>query len=108
MVWAAQQAVSLLTPAAPYVKPRRVCLRLTPLKVVTMHLRAYWREAFLASVMAVSISILLISAFTLQGLTGLVTIAAGVFVGVLGIGMYDTWYDQIAKTATKAKIKAKR
>lgn len=75
-----------------------------------MHLRAYWREAFLASVMLVSIAILLISAFTLQGLTGLVTIAAGVFVGVLGIGLYDTWYEQLAKTASKskAKIKAKR
>jgi hypothetical protein len=72
-----------------------------------MRLRRYWREALLTAVMAVSISILLVSATSLQGLIGLVTIGVGVFVGVLGIGAYDAMYDQLAKS-NKSKIKAKR
>jgi hypothetical protein len=73
-----------------------------------MRLRTYWREAFLTAVMGVSVSILLVSAVSLQGLSGLVTIAVGVFIGVLGIGIYDTWYDQLAKAKPKSKLKAKR
>jgi hypothetical protein len=73
-----------------------------------MRLRVYWREAFLIAVMAVSISILLLSAVILQSLAGLVTIGVGVFIGVLGIGVYDAWYDRLAKANTKSKIKAKR
>jgi hypothetical protein len=72
-----------------------------------MPLRAYWREAFLTAVMVVSVAILFISA-NFQGLIGLLTIGGGVFVGVLGIGTYDTWYNQLAKSNSKPKLKSKR
>jgi hypothetical protein len=72
-----------------------------------MRLRGYWREAFLIGVMLVSVTILIISA-NFQGLTGLLTVGGGVFVGVLGIGTYDTWYNQLAKANPKPKLKSKR
>lgn len=70
-----------------------------------MRMRAFWREASLAAVMVVSISILF-GSIAMQGLPGLVTIGVGVFVGVLGVGTYDTWYNRLAKE--KAKLRAKR
>jgi hypothetical protein len=73
-----------------------------------MGLRKYWREAYLGAMMVISLSILIASAMSLQGLIGLATTATGVFVGVLGIGIYDTWYDQLAKAKSKSKLKAKR
>jgi hypothetical protein len=73
-----------------------------------MGLRKYWREAYLGAMMVISLSILIASAMSLQGLIGLATTATGVFVGVLGIGIYDTWYDQLAKAESKSKLKAKR
>ena len=72
-----------------------------------MRLRALWREAFLAAMMLASISVLSVS-IALQGLTGLITIGVGVFIGVLGIGTYDTWYDRLAKEKAKPKLRAKR
>ncbi len=68
-------------------------------------MRKYWREAYLSVMMAVSLSILVASAVNLTGLIGLATTAAGVFVGVLGIGMYDSWYESLAKASSKIKIK---
>ncbi len=68
-------------------------------------MRKYWREAYLTVMMAVSLSILIASAVNLTGLIGLATTAAGVFVGVLGIGMYDSWYESLAKAGSKIKIK---
>ena len=68
-------------------------------------MRKYWREVYLTVMMAISISILVASALNLTGLIGLATTAAGVFVGVLGIGMYDSWYESLAKSSTKLKIK---
>ncbi len=73
-----------------------------------MSLRKYWREAYLCAMMAIALSILAASAMSLQGLIGLAATAAGVFVGVLGIGLYDSWYDQLAKAKAKSNIKAKR
>ncbi len=70
-----------------------------------MTLRKYWREAYLTAMMAVSLTILVASASTLTGLVGLATTAAGVFVGVLGIGMYDSWYESLAKAGLKSKAK---
>ncbi len=70
-------------------------------------MRKYWREAYLSVMMAISLSILVASAINLTGLIGLATTAAGVFVGVLGIGMYDSWYESLAKAAS-SKIKIKR
>ncbi len=69
-------------------------------------MRKYWRELYLTAVMAIALTILVASAVTLTGLIGLATTAAGVFVGVLGIGMYDSWYETLAKTS--ARIKTKR
>ncbi len=68
-------------------------------------MRKYWREAYLTVMMAISLSILVASAVNLTGLIGLATTAAGVFVGVLGIGMYDSWYESLAKASTKINIK---
>ncbi len=68
-------------------------------------MRKYWREAYLATMMAISLSILVASAVNLTGLIGLATTAAGVFVGVLGIGMYDSWYESLEKANSKIKIK---
>ncbi len=68
-------------------------------------MRKYWREAYLTVMMAISLSILVASAVNLTGLIGLATTAAGVFVGVLGIGMYDSWYESLAKASSKIKIK---
>ncbi len=68
-------------------------------------MRKYWREAYLTVMMAISLSILVASAINLTGLIGLATTAAGVFVGVLGIGMYDSWYESLAKANAKIKIK---
>ncbi len=62
-----------------------------------MSLRKYWREAYLTAMMAIALTILVASATTLTGLIGLATTAAGVFVGVLGIGMYDSWYESLAR-----------
>jgi hypothetical protein len=72
-----------------------------------MRVRLYWREVFLTAVMVVAIAILFISS-NFQGLIGLVTIGGGVFVGVLGIGTYDTWYSRMAKANSKPKLKSKR
>ncbi len=68
-------------------------------------MRKYWRELYLTAMMAIALTILVASAVTLTGLIGLATTAAGVFVGVLGIGMYDSWYESLAKTATRIKTK---
>lgn len=70
-----------------------------------MTLRKYWREAYLTAMMAISLTVLVASATSLTGLIGLATTAAGVFVGVLGIGMYDSWYDSLAKAEIKTKAK---
>jgi hypothetical protein len=72
-----------------------------------MQLRAYWREAFLIAMMVISIAILFVSA-NFQGLIGLATIGGGVFVGLLGIGTYDAWYNRLAKANSKPKLKSKR
>ncbi len=68
-----------------------------------MGLRKYWREAYLTAMMAISLTILVASATTLTGLIGLATTAAGVFVGVLGIGMYDSWYESLARAEVKGR-----
>jgi hypothetical protein len=70
-------------------------------------MRKYWREAYLTAMMGISITILVASAVSLTGLVGLATTAGGVFVGVLGVGMYDSWYESLAKTAAN-KARAKR
>ncbi len=66
-------------------------------------MRKYWREIYLTTMMAISLAILIASAVNLTGLIGLATTAAGVFVGVLGIGMYDSWYESLAKVNTRIK-----
>lgn len=68
----------------------------------------YRREIYLGAMMAISLSILIASAVSLQGLMGLATTAAGVFVGVLGVGIYDSWYDQLAKAEPKSKLRNRR
>jgi hypothetical protein len=92
----------------PLIFPCKLCLRLTILKGSPMSLHKYRRELYLGAMMVISLSIVIASAVSLQGLMGLATTAAGVFVGVVGIGMYDTWYDQLAKAEPKSKLKSKR
>jgi hypothetical protein len=69
-------------------------------------MRKYWRELYLIAMMTIALTILVASVVTLTGLVGLATTAVGVFVGVLGIGMYDSWYETLAKS--RARIKTKR
>ncbi len=71
-------------------------------------MRKYWRETYLVVMMTISLAILVASAVNLTGLIGLATTAAGVFIGVLGIGMYDSWYESLAKANASSKIKIKR
>ena len=71
-------------------------------------MRKYWRETYLCGMMAGSITILAVSALTLAGLTGLATTAAGVFVGVLGVGMYDSCYEALAQVTAKSDSRSKR
>ena len=70
-------------------------------------MRKYWREAYLTAMMSVSLTVLAVSAVSLTGLVGLATTAAGVFIGVLGIGMYDSWYEALAKTPIKNNSRIK-
>ncbi|MGB8646237.1 MAG: hypothetical protein WCF84_13445 [Anaerolineae bacterium] len=68
-------------------------------------MQKYWREVYLSVMMVISLSILVASAVSLSDLAGLSTAAVGVFVGVLGVGMYDSWYESLAKANNKIKIK---
>ncbi len=69
-----------------------------------MGLQKYRREAYLTAMMTIALSVIIGSAWGLDGLPGLVTTAAGVFVAVLGVGGYDSWYDK----ANVSKIRSKR
>ena len=70
-----------------------------------MGLRKHWREVYLCAMMMASLTILTASAISLTGLVGLATTAGGVLVGVLGVGMYDTWHDALTKPGVKTKPK---
>lgn len=51
----------------------------------------YRHELYLTVMVSISLIIIVASAYFFQSDTGLVAIAAGVFVSVLGVGFYDQW-----------------
>ncbi len=72
-----------------------------------MGLRKYWRELYLTAMMLVAYAVIIASGLTLRDLPGIVVTAAGVFVAVIGVGMYDQWYDAGTET-NRARIDGKR
>lgn len=70
-----------------------------------MRIRKYWHELYLTVMVTLSLSVISASALLLRGLPGLGMTAVGVFVSVLGVGLYDQWRD--AELA-KARVKTRR
>jgi len=70
-----------------------------------MRVRKYWRELYLSGMMFVAYAIIIASMIALRDLTSLAVTAAGVFVAVLGVGLYDQWHD--AELA-KARVRTRR
>ncbi len=53
----------------------------------------YRRELFLTVMVGIALTIIIAAAILLRDLTGLSVTAAGVFVAVIGVGLYDQWQD---------------
>ena len=70
-----------------------------------MPLRKYWRELYLTIMMIAAYSVIIGAMLILHDLPGLEMTAGGVFLAVLGVGLYDQWHD--AELA-KARIKTRR
>lgn len=63
----------------------------------------YWRELYLTVMVSISLTIIAASTYFFQSDTGLVAIAAGVFVSVLGVGFYDQWQAETARVQTRTR-----
>lgn len=70
-----------------------------------MPLRKYWRELYLTIMMLAAYSVIIGAMLILRDLPGLEMTAGGVFLAVLGVGLYDQWHE--AELA-KARIKTRR
>jgi hypothetical protein len=70
-----------------------------------MRLRKYWREAYLTAMMLLSYAIIIAAGITLRALPGLLVTAAGVFVAVIGVGLYDQWTESRAE---KVRVRTRR
>lgn len=70
-----------------------------------MRIRKYWRELYLTVMVSLALAVISGSALLLRGLPGLGMTAVGVFVSVLGVGLYDQWRE--AELA-KARVKTRR
>lgn len=70
-----------------------------------MSWRKYWREIYLTVMVSAALAIIVAAAFLFSDVTGLGVTAAGVFISVLGVGLYDQWHD--AELA-KARIRTRR
>lgn len=66
-----------------------------------MRLFRTWREYYMTAMVGLALTIIISSPILLTELPGLIMIAIGVFIAVLGIGLYDQW--QAADTQTDAK-----
>ncbi len=68
-----------------------------------MFWRKNWREIYLTLSVSVSITIILAATYFFSDLTSLGIIAVGVFVSVLGVGMYDQQQAALAKAQVKTR-----
>jgi hypothetical protein len=69
-----------------------------------MNLRKYWRELYLTVMVSTAITIIVAACFFFREDLGLGVIASGVFVSVLGVGLYDQWQDaELAKVQNKSR-----
>lgn len=70
-----------------------------------MRLGKYWREAYLTLMVAIALAIILAAVVFFSDLAGLEVMAAGVFVAVLGVGLYDEWDKRLLQ---EARVKTRR
>ncbi len=70
-----------------------------------MFLRKFWREVYLTLMVIVALVVIVSAALSFPNLTGLGVIAVGVFISVLGVGMYDQWHDA---ELGKARVRSRR
>lgn len=70
-----------------------------------MRLPKFWRELYLTVMMVLAYAIIITAAVILRDLPGLSITAVGVFIAVLGVGLYDQWSD--AELA-RARVKTRR
>jgi hypothetical protein len=70
-----------------------------------MQVRKLWREIYLGLMMACAYATIGIAAVAFRDLEGLVLTAIGVFIAVLGTGLYDEWTD---RKPTKPDLKIRR
>lgn len=74
-----------------------------------MSLRKYWREIYLTVMVSAALAIIVTSAIYLSDVPGLSITAVGVFVAVLGVGLYDQWQDaELAKASVRERIRTRR
>lgn len=79
----------------PDIIPRRCC----------MHIKKLWREIYLTLMIGIALAVIFVAATSLKDLPGLGLTAVGVFVAVLGVGLYDQWSDPAFQ---KINIKERR
>ncbi len=69
-----------------------------------MPIRKFWRELYLTVTVGTALVVIIVSVASFRDLIGLIVIAAGVFIAVLGVGMYDQWRDrELAKFPAKTR-----
>jgi hypothetical protein len=69
-----------------------------------MRVRKFWRELYLTLMVGAALAIIVSGAILFENLTGLGVTAVGVFVAVLGVGVYDQWQDtELAKIEVKER-----
>lgn len=74
-----------------------------------MQVRKYWQELYLTVTVGIALALIIASALGFRELTGLGVIAVGVFIAVLGVGVYDQWQDrELAKIAVKERSSRRR
>lgn len=67
-----------------------------------MLIRKFWRELYLTVTVGIALVLIITSVVSFRDLIGLGVIAAGVFIAVLGVGMYDQWQArELAKLPAK-------
>ncbi len=70
-----------------------------------MSMRKYWRELYLTLMVSAALVVIIAAVVFFSDLSGLGVTAGGVFIAVLGVGLYDQWHD--AELA-KARVKTRR
>ncbi len=68
-----------------------------------MDLRKYWREVYLTVMIAAALAVIAAAAYFFSNVQGLGITAVGVFIAVLGVGLYDEWHG-----AERVRVENKR